>query len=215
MTDNDTEPGRAHNRKAELVRESHRQRGGAVHTPHGSLIAPPSGMRIGISNPELHRLQALHSIFKKLFEILLRQPVPRFVSIRVEDLVRGWKPKLLGCGSRNPACIGMNVCRMFGAVVSAGGFFPNTRRTFARARTTCSILQCIPGTTCPALQLNGLEVLEAVESDESTRAVPVLIVTSSRKYPDINRAYEPGANGWVVTRVGSAAFCEAMSNLGL
>jgi two-component system response regulator len=64
-------------------------------------------------------------------------------------------------------------------------------------------------------KLNGLEVLKAVKSDERTRTIPVVVVTSSREDPDIKTAYALGANSYVVKPVDFGAFLEAMSSLGL
>jgi two-component system response regulator len=63
-------------------------------------------------------------------------------------------------------------------------------------------------------KINGLEVLKAIKSVESTRIIPVVIVTSSREDPDIKTSYTLGANSYVVKPVDSDAFIEAMSNLG-
>ena len=64
-------------------------------------------------------------------------------------------------------------------------------------------------------KLNGLEVLAAIKAEERSRAIPVVIVTSSAEDPDIKKAYALGANSYVVKPVDSIAFIEAMSNLGL
>jgi two-component system response regulator len=64
-------------------------------------------------------------------------------------------------------------------------------------------------------KVNGLEVLEAIKAEERTRSIPVVIVTSSQEDPDIKTAYALGANSYVVKPVGSDAFVEAMSKLGL
>jgi len=58
-------------------------------------------------------------------------------------------------------------------------------------------------------------VLKAVKSDERTRTIPVVVVTSSREDPDIKTAYALGANSYVVKPVDFGAFLEAMSSLGL
>lgn len=63
-------------------------------------------------------------------------------------------------------------------------------------------------------KLNGLEVLEAIKTDERTRTIPVVMVTSSREDPDIKTAYDLGANGYVVKPVDFDAFMDAMSHLG-
>jgi two-component system, response regulator len=64
-------------------------------------------------------------------------------------------------------------------------------------------------------KVNGLEVLEAIKKDESTKTIPVVIVTSSQEDPDIKTAYALGANSYVVKPVSSDDFIDAMSKLGL
>jgi two-component system response regulator len=64
-------------------------------------------------------------------------------------------------------------------------------------------------------KVSGLDVLRALKQDESTRSIPVVIVTSSREDPDIKAAYELGANSYVVKPVDFESFAEAVSRLGL
>jgi len=64
-------------------------------------------------------------------------------------------------------------------------------------------------------KVNGLEVLKAIKTEEWSRSIPVVIVTSSREDPDIKTAYALGANSYVVKPVDSNEFIDAMSNLGL
>ncbi len=64
-------------------------------------------------------------------------------------------------------------------------------------------------------KVSGLEVLKELKSDERTKKIPVVIVTSSREDPDIKEAYALGANSYVVKPVDFEQFMEAMSNLGL
>jgi two-component system response regulator len=63
-------------------------------------------------------------------------------------------------------------------------------------------------------KLNGLEVLKVIRADERTRAIPVVVVTSSAEDPDIKAAYELGANSYVVKPVDFDVFLEAMNYLG-
>lgn len=63
-------------------------------------------------------------------------------------------------------------------------------------------------------KLNGLEVLRALKENAQTRAVPVIVVTSSAQDPDIETAYRLGANSYVVKPVSFDAFSEAMTTLG-
>jgi two-component system response regulator len=64
-------------------------------------------------------------------------------------------------------------------------------------------------------KVSGLDVLRALKQDEKTRAIPVVIVTSSREDPDIKTAYALGANSYVVKPVDFDAFAESVSSLGL
>lgn len=64
-------------------------------------------------------------------------------------------------------------------------------------------------------RVNGLEVLRAIKSDERTRSVPVVVVTSSMEDPDVKAAYELGANSYVLKPVQFDSFMEAMVKIGL
>ena len=64
-------------------------------------------------------------------------------------------------------------------------------------------------------KLDGLEVLKEIKTDERTKKLPVVIVTSSREDPDIQAAYDLGANSYIVKPVQFDAFRQAMSNAGL
>ena len=64
-------------------------------------------------------------------------------------------------------------------------------------------------------KVGGLEVLKEIKTNKNTKKLPVVIVTSSREDPDIEAAYELGANGYVVKPVQFDVFRQAMSNAGL
>ena len=63
-------------------------------------------------------------------------------------------------------------------------------------------------------KLDRLEVLRKLKSDDRTRAIPVVIVTSSKQDPDIKTAYDLGANSYVVKPVDFESFMKTMSELG-
>ncbi len=64
-------------------------------------------------------------------------------------------------------------------------------------------------------KISGLEVLAEIKSHPDTKRLPVVVVTSSREDPDIKKAYELGANSYVVKPVNFDDFLKAMSQTGL
>lgn len=48
--------------------------------------------------------------------------------------------------------------------------------------------------------LSGWQVLERIRADRATSTVPVVLVTSSDRPQDVSRAYELGANSYLVKR---------------
>jgi CheY-like chemotaxis protein len=63
--------------------------------------------------------------------------------------------------------------------------------------------------------LNGLEILKRVRMNDKTRALPVVILTSSAEDRDIVDSYKLGANSYVRKPVDFAEFLEATKQLGL
>ncbi|MES2762657.1 MAG: response regulator [Bacteroidota bacterium] len=64
-------------------------------------------------------------------------------------------------------------------------------------------------------KLGGIEVLKRLKSDERTKKIPVIVLTSSKEDPDIQICYGLGANSYVVKPVEFDDFVKAVSNLGL
>jgi len=64
-------------------------------------------------------------------------------------------------------------------------------------------------------KLGGLEVLQIIRSDERTKTIPVVVLTSSKEDPDIQKCYDLGVNSYVVKPVNFDAFQEAVTKLGL
>lgn len=64
-------------------------------------------------------------------------------------------------------------------------------------------------------KVDGLEVLKQMKSNEETRKIPVIIVTSSKEDPDIAAVYDLGVNSYVVKPVDFDDFVEKMNQLGL
>jgi two-component system response regulator len=64
-------------------------------------------------------------------------------------------------------------------------------------------------------KVDGLEVLKRIRSDERTRCLPVVILTSSKEERDIVEGYSLGANSYVCKPVDFNEFMEAARQLGL
>lgn len=64
-------------------------------------------------------------------------------------------------------------------------------------------------------RVDGIEVLRQIKSNEQTRKIPVVIMTSSREEQDIITSYELGVNSFVVKPVDFNAFAKAVSELGM
>ncbi len=63
-------------------------------------------------------------------------------------------------------------------------------------------------------KVDGLEVLRQAKSNEHTKKIPIIIVTSSKEDPDIQAAYDLGANSYVVKPVDFDVFVKTMNQLG-
>ncbi len=64
-------------------------------------------------------------------------------------------------------------------------------------------------------KVDGLEVLERVKKHPRFRALPIVMLTSSREESDIVSSYEFGVNSFVVKPVEFTAFFEAIRDLGV
>ena len=63
-------------------------------------------------------------------------------------------------------------------------------------------------------KVNGIEVLQRLKADPRTRAIPVVMLTSSKEDPDIKSCYELGANSYIVKPVNFIGFADAIKHLG-
>jgi len=63
-------------------------------------------------------------------------------------------------------------------------------------------------------KVDGLEVLRRIKSDERTKAIPVVVVTTSEHDQDVVKSYKLGANSYIVKPVSFEKFVEAVSHLG-
>lgn len=63
-------------------------------------------------------------------------------------------------------------------------------------------------------KVSGLEVLRMIKSDERTRLISVVMMTSSKEETDIIESHKLGANSYVVKPVGFENFSKAVADLG-
>jgi len=64
-------------------------------------------------------------------------------------------------------------------------------------------------------KVDGLQILREIKSTEATKAIPVVILTSSQKERDIVESYKLGANSYIVKPVNFESFAKAITELGL
>jgi CheY-like chemotaxis protein len=64
-------------------------------------------------------------------------------------------------------------------------------------------------------KMDGLEVLRAMRADECTKALPVVVLTSSNEEKDIIDSYNFGANSYVRKPVDFVQFMAAVEQLGM
>jgi two-component system, response regulator len=64
-------------------------------------------------------------------------------------------------------------------------------------------------------KLDGVDVLRALKAEESTRGVPVVIMTSSHEEADLVKSYKLGVNSYVVKPVDFDKFAEVVTEVGL
>ncbi|MGB0909582.1 MAG: response regulator [Nitrospirales bacterium] len=60
---------------------------------------------------------------------------------------------------------------------------------------------------------NGWEVLEIIRQEAHLNPIPVIILTTSNQDPDIQRAYEMGANSFVTKPVGLEEFHKVVQSI--
>ncbi len=64
-------------------------------------------------------------------------------------------------------------------------------------------------------KLSGIEVLRQVKADPRTRAIPVVVVTSSREEVDLEECYRLGVNSYITKPVDFDDFTKVVGELGL
>jgi two-component system response regulator len=62
-------------------------------------------------------------------------------------------------------------------------------------------------------KVKGLEILQRLKSDPRTRAIPVVIFSSSAQDHDVTESYELGANSYVLKPLDMSELTEAVSQI--
>ncbi|MBA8882811.1 two-component system response regulator [Dokdonella fugitiva] len=63
-------------------------------------------------------------------------------------------------------------------------------------------------------RMDGIEVLREIRANESTRSIPVVILSSSREERDLAASWDLGVNAYVVKPVDARQFFDAVQTLG-
>ena len=63
-------------------------------------------------------------------------------------------------------------------------------------------------------KINGIEVLTKIKTNALTKATPVIMLTSSKEDPDIQKCYQIGANSYIVKPVNFDSFSDAIKSVG-
>ena len=63
-------------------------------------------------------------------------------------------------------------------------------------------------------KVDGIDVLRAVKSDDRTRKIPIVVVTSSQEERDLVESYSLGANSYVVKPIDFDSFVKTITDLG-
>jgi two-component system, response regulator len=63
-------------------------------------------------------------------------------------------------------------------------------------------------------KIDGMEVLRQIKSDERTRMIPVVMVTSSAQERDLAETYRLGVNSYVVKPIDFDSFVKTIADLG-
>lgn len=64
-------------------------------------------------------------------------------------------------------------------------------------------------------KVDGLQVLEQVKGDARTKAIPVIVLTSSKEETDLVKSYKLGVNSYIQKPVNFGEFQDVVQQLGI
>ena len=62
-------------------------------------------------------------------------------------------------------------------------------------------------------KIDGLEVLKRLRTDDRTKLIPIVVLTSSREQRDVVESYQLGVNSYIVKPVNFERFTDAVRNI--
>jgi len=89
---------------------------------------------------------------------------------------------------------------------------------FATGKYSLRDIQLTPKVIILDLKLpkvNGMEILERLKSDERTKKIPVVVLSSSNEEKDLARSYSLGVNSYIVKPVNFQNFNKMVNELGV
>ena len=130
-------------------------------------------------------------------EILLADDSPADVELTVRELRRHKLANHIHVAEDGQEALDFIFCR---------GPFKN--RSFAQPPRVILLDLKMP-------KVDGIEVLRAIRSDERTRAIPVVILTSSREQRDVIEGYKLGVNAYIQKPVDFDEFRKVIEQIGM
>jgi two-component system response regulator len=64
-------------------------------------------------------------------------------------------------------------------------------------------------------RMSGIDVLRRLKSDESSKYIPIVVLTSSAEAQDVQESYKLGVNSYLVKPVAFADFTSVVTHTGL
>ena len=64
-------------------------------------------------------------------------------------------------------------------------------------------------------KVDGIEVLRRMKSEQGTREIPVVMMTSSDEEQDVSESYRLGVNSYIVKPIEFGAFLDTVAKIGL
>jgi CheY-like chemotaxis protein len=64
-------------------------------------------------------------------------------------------------------------------------------------------------------KVDGLEVLKEIKTNENTKMIPVVVLTTSKSQSDIIESYKLGVNSYIVKPVDFNKFLQSVEDIGL